>query len=99
VTVSAQELVELAMVRTGAVGYTDLARKLGLGVHGDQRVRRWLEGENEPDYVATMALLGVIGALNEDALKPRPKEHVRRAEGLRQQARRARRQLGREADQ
>lgn len=67
-SLEAHDLVELAMKRSGAKGNTDLARMLDLGIHGDQRVRRWRDGENEPDYEATMRLLELVGALRMESL-------------------------------
>ncbi len=52
------------MKRLDAKGNTDLARRLELGIHGDQRVRRWREGKNEPDYMATLKILELLDAVN-----------------------------------
>ncbi len=44
----------------------DLARKLGLTAYeSPKRVKRWLDGENEPDYKATMAILEALGLLRD----------------------------------
>ena len=89
--IAADELVKLAMNRRGLEKPSDLARALGLSAYASpRRVVRWIEGENEPDYKATMALLELVGALNEEALKPTAEDVARRAGELRERTRRAR---------
>jgi hypothetical protein len=97
-TLPAQELVRLAMYRLDAKGNSDLARMLGLGVHGDQRVRRWLDGENEPEYKATMKLLELLDAVDPKKLEYSKEEMIRRAEDLKPRVREARRSADRGAD-
>jgi hypothetical protein len=48
----------------GAKSNSDLARKLGLGHEAPQQIGRWLRGENEPNYSATMVMLERCGWLN-----------------------------------
>lgn len=58
------ELVQLAMVKLDCETPAQLARKIGLTEYGSpKRVSRWLSGENEPDYKATIALLDALGLL------------------------------------
>ena len=62
--IPAADLVRLAMERLGCATPGELARELGLEPYDSpKRVRRWLDGENEPDYKATMTILERIGAL------------------------------------
>lgn len=62
--IAADELVRLAMKKLGCETPGELARKLDLRPYDSpKRVRRWLDGENEPDYEATMTILYRIGAL------------------------------------
>lgn len=70
--VTGQELVRLAMEKLEVTGYTALARKLELGLHGDRRVKRWAEGENEPNYEETLTLLRAVGLLREEPSEPLP---------------------------
>lgn len=96
--IEADELVKLAMERIGSERPSDLARALRLeGYTSPRRVKRWLLGENEPDYSATLGLLGLVGALNEEALRPVPDEIRQRAEELQERSRRARAGLRKEA--
>jgi len=65
--IPATELVRLAMERLDCHSAGELARKLDLEPYDSpKRVRRWLDGLNEPDYRATMTILERIGALNLD---------------------------------
>jgi hypothetical protein len=59
----ASDFVAQVMAALGADGPTDLSRKLGLGESGPRRIKRWLEGVNEPDYEATMLMLERAGWL------------------------------------
>lgn len=62
--IAASDLVRLAMDRLDCETPGELARKLDLTPYDSpKRVRRWLDGENEPDYEATMTILDRIGAL------------------------------------
>jgi len=62
--IAADELVRLAMKKLDCETPGELARKLGLSPYDSpKRVRRWLDGENEPDYEATMTILNRMGAL------------------------------------
>ena len=60
------------MERLEVTGYTALARKLELGLHGDRRVKRWAEGENEPNYEETLTLLRAVGLLRDEPSEPLP---------------------------
>lgn len=66
----APELVRRVMEVLGCSGPTELARALDLDVHGYSRIYRWLHGENEPDYEATMLMLEKTGWLNLEARPP-----------------------------
>jgi transcriptional regulator with XRE-family HTH domain len=60
----APELVRLAMEATGSRTLSDLARALGLTSYAAPRnIRRWIEGETNPDYDATLRLLEAAGLL------------------------------------
>lgn len=62
---SAQDLVRLAGEHLGADTPTALARALQLdGYHSPNRVRRWLEGRNEPRYDETVLILERLGVLD-----------------------------------
>lgn len=62
--IAAADLVRLAMERLECDTPGELARKLDLKPYDSpKRVRRWLDGENEPDYEATMTILERMGAL------------------------------------
>lgn len=52
------------MAASGCKTPTQFAQRLDLGQWGAQKVKRWLEGENEPEYEATIALLELAGWLN-----------------------------------
>jgi len=56
--------VRAVMRQLGCDGPTDLANRLSLGVNSPRRIKRWLDGENEPDYEATMLMLEAAGWLN-----------------------------------
>lgn len=59
------------MDRLGLTSAAQLARELGLtGYESPRRVRRWLDGTNDPDYAMTVALLDRLGAVNWAALRP-----------------------------
>jgi hypothetical protein len=65
--VEADELVRLAEAKLEVEGDAALARALGLGdYNAPARVRRWRRGENEPDYKATLMLLGAAGLLRDE---------------------------------
>jgi len=73
--IAAQNLVRLAMTKLelGEKDAAKLATRLGFTAYSSpQRVRRWLSGENEPDYEATLQLLDIVGAINWEALEDRP---------------------------
>lgn len=62
-----RELVALAMYRLGAKGPTDLADKIGMGERrAPEKISRWLGGENEPSYPATLLLLKGAKLLREN---------------------------------
>lgn len=61
---TAPELVAAAMKARAVDNPTDLAKAMGLGPWSPQKIKRWLRGENEPSYEATIALLEVAGWLN-----------------------------------
>ena len=62
------------MQATGSERPSDLARILGLDAYeSPRRVKRWLDGSNEPDYEATLNLLELVGML-----RPPPQNHKRR---------------------
>jgi len=74
--IEADDLVRLAMDRLECETPGELARELGLEPYDSpKRVRRWLDGENEPDYKATMTILDRIGALDLDS----PSIRIKRA--------------------
>jgi hypothetical protein len=60
---TAPELVAAAMKALDVDNPTDLAKAMGLGPWSPQKVKRWLRGENEPSYEATIALLEQAGWL------------------------------------
>lgn len=62
---SGQELVRLAAEKLGVApdDYSDIAKAIGLGLHGDRRVKRWMRERNEPDFEGTMLLLRYTGML------------------------------------
>jgi len=72
----ADEFVEQVRLALGARNANDLTDKLGLGAARAQTVRRWLKGENEPDYGATMLMLKRVGWLQlpEDLAAAGPKD-------------------------
>jgi hypothetical protein len=77
----------------------DLARALDLGAYASpRRVKRWLDGKNEPDYMATIALLELTGMLREPRQSHSRRPVRQRAEGLRRLAVEVRRRLE-QADQ
>jgi hypothetical protein len=87
------ELVEAAMKATGTVGQP---RELGKRLHMDpynaqQRITRWLKGENDPDFEGTLLLLEAAGWLHVDAATNRPTraEDAVEAKQLLQEVRRA----------
>ena len=70
--IEADDLVRLAMERLDCETTRQFARELGLeGYDSPKRVQRWLDGENEPDYKATMTILERIGALELNLLSVR----------------------------
>ena len=69
----ATEFVKTAMTALGYDGNPGgFSEELGLGAHGYQRVRRWLSGENEPDYEATVLIAEKCGWLHTDGAQPSP---------------------------
>ena len=60
---TAPELVAAAMEKQKIAGPTALARLMGAGPWSAQKVTRWIGGENEPNYEATVTLLGLAGWL------------------------------------
>src|SRR4051812_19249298 len=61
------EFVRLVKERLGVEQPSEIARKLGLTDYGaPQRVRRWINGRNGPDYEGTMAMLQAAGWLSMD---------------------------------
>jgi hypothetical protein len=61
---SAAELVRAAMTATGSSSPTELARAIGLqGYSSPRNIKRWLDGENDPDFHATLQLLEAAGML------------------------------------
>lgn len=70
------------MKAVGASKPADLARALGLDSYGSpRRVKRWLDGETEPDYEATLRLLDAVGLLKRDG-RPRRRESASDVEVL-----------------
>lgn len=68
--VRAPDLVRFVMQKTGLEKPSEIAKMLGLTSYSSpQRVTRWIAGENEPDFDATLALLAAAGWLNEEALR------------------------------
>ncbi len=60
---SGAELTRRAMQELNVETPTELARSLGLGYSGPRSVRRWLSGQNDPDYDTTWLLLAAAGLL------------------------------------
>lgn len=59
---------------------SDFARKLGFTSYASPRkIRRWLSGENEPDYASTLLLLSAVGMLRDE---PAGKDEAARQPGL-----------------
>ena len=60
------------MEATGAENARQLAQAIGFtGIDDDRRVRRWITGENTPDFAGTMALLSAAGLLRPRAERGR----------------------------
>lgn len=76
----APEFVRRVMQALNCEGPTDLVRILDLGPHGYPRVHRWLSGQNEPDYEATMLMLEKAGwlSLNREPLDPDEETEIAR---------------------
>lgn len=67
VVIESKDLVALAMSARGIETPADLARALGLASYSSpRRVKRWIEGENEPDYSSTVRLLDLAGMLRSE---------------------------------
>ncbi len=63
----AKKLVQLATEKSEPQSPAGLARKLQLTAYDSpRRVKRWLEGENEPSYQETLALLAIVGLLRDE---------------------------------
>lgn len=59
-----QELTQLAMTTFGYTKPAELAGRLGLTAYtSPRRVKRWIDGDADPDYAAAMALLEELGML------------------------------------
>lgn len=81
--IAAEDLVRLALAKLDLDerDAAKLAEQLGLTKYSSpQRVRRWIAGENEPDYELTIKLLDLVGAIKWEALGPRA---AREAEAVR----------------
>lgn len=66
----ASQLVRLVMERMKVETAGQVAAGLGLRGYGaPKKVSRWLSGENEPDYEATLLLLRAAGLLREKPTK------------------------------
>lgn len=70
----APELVRLAMTATGSTTPTELARALRMSNYTAPRnIKRWLDGESQPEFDATLVLLGAAGLLRPvDDAQPEP---------------------------
>ena len=56
------------MERLDTESYTEFARKINLtSYEAPKRVRRWADGENDPDFEGTMLILEAVGWLSMDA--------------------------------
>ena len=68
----APDLVRAAMVATSSATPTDLARNLKMSSYSAPRnVKRWLDGETQPDYESTLLLIGAAGLLHPESGEPR----------------------------
>jgi hypothetical protein len=67
--VTGKELAAAAWAALAPKTDADFARRLGLtGDYRSKRVRRWLDGTNEPDYEGTVTMLRAAGLLREEAV-------------------------------
>lgn len=91
---TAQELVTLVMQLTGATTPTELAREIGMqGYSAPQRVKRWLDGTNEPDFEGTLLLLDAAGLLATETSPRERQQNGNREEELLEEIRAVDRKL------